>query len=54
MSTRAFPPSIRFSGLSFAYNMAYAVFGGLTPMLTGAWLEKRQWQELIMLQLFLH
>ncbi|MEY2343950.1 hypothetical protein I3679_006175 [Proteus mirabilis] len=40
MSTRAFPPSIRFSGLSFAYNMAYAVFGGLTPMLTGAWLEK--------------
>ncbi|WP_240087341.1 MFS transporter, partial [Proteus mirabilis] len=40
VSTRAFPPSIRFSGLSFAYNMAYAVFGGLTPMLTGAWLEK--------------
>ncbi|EMH2394450.1 MFS transporter [Proteus mirabilis] len=40
VSTRAFPPSIRFSGLSFAYNMAYAVFGGLTPMLTGARLEK--------------
>lgn len=40
VSTRTFPPSIRFSGLSFAYNMAYAVFGGLTPMLTGAWLEK--------------
>lgn len=40
ISTRAFPPAIRFSGLSFAYNMAYAVFGGLTPMLTGAWLQK--------------
>lgn len=37
--TRAFPPAIRFSGLSFAYNLAYAVFGGLTPMLTGAWLQ---------------
>ncbi|WP_413491473.1 MFS transporter [Morganella psychrotolerans] len=40
ISTRAFPPAIRFSGLSFAYNMAYAVFGGLTPMLTAAWLQK--------------
>ncbi|MCQ4161438.1 MFS transporter [Roseomonas sp. GC11] len=28
---RAFPPAIRFSGISFAYNMAYAVFGGITP-----------------------
>lgn len=30
----AFPPAIRFSGLSFSYNVAYAVFGGLTPPLT--------------------
>ncbi|MCK9539306.1 MFS transporter [Dokdonella sp.] len=30
---RAFPPAVRFSGVSFAYNVAYAVFGGLTPLL---------------------
>jgi len=29
----AFPPPVRFSGLSFSYNVAYAVFGGLTPVL---------------------
>jgi MFS family permease len=29
---RAFPAAIRFSGLSFSYNIAYAVFGGLTPL----------------------
>ncbi|MBM7063358.1 MFS transporter [Pseudomonas sp. UL073] len=29
----AFPPAVRFSGLSFSYNLAYAIFGGLTPML---------------------
>jgi len=29
---RAFPPAVRFSGLSFSYNVAYAVFGGLTPI----------------------
>lgn len=23
---------MRFSGLSFSYNLAYAIFGGLTPM----------------------
>jgi MFS family permease len=28
----AFPPAVRFSGLSFSYNMAYAIFGGVTPM----------------------
>ena len=32
-AVRAFPPAVRFSGLSFAYNVAYAVFGGLTPVL---------------------
>jgi MFS family permease len=32
-AVRAFPPVVRFSGLSFAYNVAYAVFGGLTPVL---------------------
>jgi MFS family permease len=29
----SFPPEIRFSGVSFSYNMSYAVFGGLTPPL---------------------
>lgn len=27
----SYPPVIRFSGVSFSYNMAYALFGGLTP-----------------------
>lgn len=29
---KAFPPVVRFSGISFSYNVAYAVFGGLTPI----------------------
>jgi MFS family permease len=33
----AFPASIRFSGVSFSYNVAYALFGGLTPLLV-SWL----------------
>ncbi len=28
----AFPSAVRFSGLSFSYNLAYAIFGGLTPV----------------------
>ncbi|MCC4604427.1 MHS family MFS transporter [Xanthomonas campestris pv. badrii] len=28
----AFPPVVRLSGVSFAYNLGYAVFGGLTPL----------------------
>ncbi len=28
---RAFPPAVRFSGVSLSYNISYAVFGGLTP-----------------------
>jgi MFS family permease len=27
-----FPPEIRFSGVSFSYNIAYAIFGGLAPI----------------------
>ena len=34
---RAFPAKIRFSGLSFSYNVAYAVFGGLTPAAITFW-----------------
>jgi predicted MFS family arabinose efflux permease len=29
---KSFPPAVRFSGISFSYNVAYAVFGGLTPI----------------------
>jgi hypothetical protein len=32
-----FSPEIRFSGISFSYNMSYAIFGGLTPIVV-AWL----------------
>lgn len=30
---KSFPAAVRFTGLSFSYNVAYAIFGGLTPML---------------------
>ncbi|MBV7537585.1 MFS transporter [Duganella sp. sic0402] len=30
---QAFPPQVRFSGLSFSYNLSYAIFGGLTPII---------------------
>lgn len=29
---KAFPTAVRFTGLSFSYNLAYAIFGGLTPL----------------------
>jgi MFS family permease len=32
VAVKAFPAVVRFSGLSFSYNVAYAVFGGLTPV----------------------
>jgi hypothetical protein len=32
VAVRAFPAAVRFSGLSFSYNVAYAIFGGLTPI----------------------
>ncbi len=32
VAVQAFPAAVRFSGLSFSYNIAYAVFGGLTPI----------------------
>lgn len=32
----AFPAAVRFSGISFAYNVAYAVCGGLTPLIVAA------------------
>jgi MFS family permease len=36
---QAFPAVVRFSGLSFSYNLAYAVFGGLTPMVVTLWMK---------------
>jgi hypothetical protein len=32
-----FAPEIRFSGISFSYNIAYAIFGGLRPVVV-AWM----------------
>ena len=32
LMVRAFPAQVRFTGVSFSYNLAYAVFGGLTPL----------------------
>ena len=32
---QSFPAPIRYSGLSFAYNISYAIFGGLTPIFFG-------------------
>ncbi|WP_426576385.1 MFS transporter [Xenorhabdus stockiae] len=29
----SYPPEVRFSGISFSYNLAYAIFGGLTPII---------------------
>ncbi|MDD4911438.1 MAG: MFS transporter [Sideroxydans sp.] len=33
IAVMSFPSRVRFSGLSFSYNVAYAVFGGLTPVM---------------------
>lgn len=35
----AFPAPVRFSGLSFSYNVAYAICGGLTPILVSLLLK---------------
>ena len=39
LMVRAFPPAIRFSGISFAYNIAYAILGGLTPLVVSLWIR---------------
>ncbi len=36
---RAFPSAVRFTGVSFSYNVAYAIFGGLTPVAVPLMLE---------------
>ena len=35
----AFPAAIRFSGISFSYNTAYAISGGMTPLIVTWWLR---------------
>lgn len=40
IAVRIFPAEVRFSGLSFSYNVAYAVFGGMTPVAV-RWLMER-------------
>ncbi|HWK73616.1 MAG TPA: MFS transporter [Povalibacter sp.] len=35
----AFPPAIRFSGVSFSYNLAYALAGGFTPLVVTLWIR---------------
>jgi hypothetical protein len=32
----AFPPELRFTGVSISYNMAYAVFGGVAPLVVSS------------------
>ncbi len=37
VALRAFPAAVRFSGLSFSYNVSYAIFGGLSPVVLTWW-----------------
>ncbi len=39
VALRLFPAPVRFSGLSFSYNVSYAIFGGLTPVVLSLWLR---------------
>jgi MFS transporter, MHS family, proline/betaine transporter len=39
VAVRSFPAVVRFSGLSFSYNVSYAIFGGLTPVVLTLWLR---------------
>jgi MFS family permease len=40
VALRLFPAPVRFSGLSFSYNVSYAIFGGLTPIALSVWLTR--------------
>ncbi|MFZ1837634.1 MAG: hypothetical protein WAU20_02765, partial [Dokdonella sp.] len=42
LMVHAFPAAIRFSGISFAYNVAYAILGGLTPVVGSRWIGAGQ------------
>lgn len=36
---QSFPATIRFTGISFSYNVAYAISGGLTPLIVSLWIR---------------
>ncbi|MBJ7555201.1 MFS transporter [Marinomonas spartinae] len=40
IAVKSFPAAIRFSGLSFSYNLAYAIFGGTTPLVVSTLLRE--------------
>lgn len=44
---RVFPAEIRFSGVSFSYNVAYAIFGGATPILLTMVISKMTWAPVV-------
>lgn len=44
---RIFPAPIRFSGVSFSYNVAYAIFGGITPILLAMIIGKVIWAPVL-------
>lgn len=37
LMVHAFPAPVRYSGISFSYNVAYAISGGLTPLFVTLW-----------------
>jgi len=39
LMVKEFPAQIRYSGISFSYNVAYAVSGGLTPLIVTFWIR---------------
>jgi MFS family permease len=42
VAVRSFPAAVRFTGLSFSYNVSYAIFGGLTPVVLTLWLRSNR------------
>ncbi|WP_158968130.1 MFS transporter [Chachezhania sediminis] len=49
--TEVFPTDVRFSGVAFTYNLGFAVFGGLTPLVSTAlihWSGNMLWPAFIL------
>ena len=47
MVVNAFPAAVRFTGVSLSYNVAYALFGGVTPLLMGSMMTYTLWVPVI-------
>ncbi|WP_336406975.1 MFS transporter [Gallaecimonas mangrovi] len=45
VAVSAFPAPVRFTGLSFSYNLAYAIFGGFTPSWYRCWWHGIPWRR---------